>query len=172
MKIEVIPAKETQKSVLRQLIELYEHDFSEITGDDVDEHGFFGYTYLDHYWTEKTRHPFFIKADGRFAGFVLVNMYCKYTTSECAHSIAEFFVMRKYRRKNVGKTAAKQIFDLFAGGWEVRVLNVNKPALPFWQNVIAEYTGGNYTYHPDPITDSEGTWEGVGYTFEKEVISP
>ena len=161
MNIEIIPVEEVQRSVLRQLMELYDHDFSEYTEDDVNEYGYYGYSYLDRYWTEDNRHPFFIKVDGKYAGFVLVGMFCKYTNSGKAHSIDEFFVMRKYRRKNIGNFAAKYIFNLFKGEWEVRVLNVNKPALPFWHKVINEYTNGNNTYHLEPISD----WNGIGYTF-------
>ena len=161
MKVEILPAAESQKSVLRQLMELYIHDFSEYIDEDVNEHGFFGYSHLDHYWTEETRHPFFIKVDGNFAGFVLVDTSCKYTINEKAHSIAQFFVMRKYRRLNVGNFAAKHVFDLFKGEWEVRVLNVNKPGLPFWHKVVNEYTNGNHTFHPDPVSN----WDGIGYTF-------
>ena len=164
MNIEIIPVDETQRSVLRQLIELYDHDFSEYTKDDVNEHGFYGYSYLDRYWTEETRHPFFIKVDGNYAGFVLVGMFCRFTTNEKAHSIDEFFVMRKYRRMNVGNFAAKYIFDLFKGEWEVRVLHVNIPALPFWKKVINEYTKGNNTYHSEPNPD----WDGIAYTFDTQ----
>ena len=162
MNIEVIQADETQKSVLRQLMELYNHDFSEYTKEDVDEHGFYGYTYLDHYWTEETRTPFLIKVDGKLAGFVLVRLTdCPYIQNRKVHNISEFFIMRKYRRLNVGNFAAKSIFDLFKGEWGVRVLHVNKPALPFWRKVIDEYTNGNYTYHSEPTAD----WDGVSYTF-------
>jgi len=161
MNIEVIPAEKSEKSVLRQLIELYNYDFSEYTNEDVDEHGFYGYSHLDHYWTEEARYPFFIKVDGNFAGFILVSKSCKYTLNKEAYSIAQFFVMRKYRGKNVGNFAATYIFDLFKGEWEVRVLNVNKPALLFWHKVINEYTGGNAIFHSEPVAD----WDGVGYTF-------
>ena len=161
MNIEIISAAKTQKSVLRQLIELYNYDFSEYTKEDVDEHGFYGYSVLDHYWIEETRKPFLIKVDGNLAGFVLVGMRCKYTNNEKAHSIQEFFIMRKYRRMNVGHYAAKYIFDLFKGEWEVRVLHANKPALPFWHKVINEHTNGNNIFHSEPIPD----WDGIGYTF-------
>jgi len=164
MHIELIPAAESQKSVLRQLMELYNHDFSEYTHDDVDEHGYFGYTYLDHYWTDDTRHPFFIKVDGNLAGFVLVRQHCEYTTNEHAHDIAEFFVMRRYRGLGVGRKVAALTFNAFPGEWEVRVYHSNKPAFPFWRKVIDGYTGGKFTYHPDPTED----WNGVGYTFISE----
>ena len=157
MNIQLVRVEEAHKSVLRQLMELYNHDFSEFTKEDVDEHGFYGYSYLDHYWTEDDRHPFFIKVDGCFAGFVLV----KKTACGKANTIAEFFVMRKHRKLGVGKIAAKLVFDLFKGAWEVRVLNVNTLALPFWRRVIDEYTNGDFVYCPEPTDD----WDGVGYTF-------
>ena len=165
MTIEVIRAEKMQKPILRQLMELYSYDFSEYTNENVDEHGLYGYSYLDHYWTEDARHPFFIKVDGCFAGFVLVGAFCKYTNNK-AHSIAEFFVMRKYRKMNIGKSAAKYVFDLFKGEWEVRVLHANKPALPFWHKVIDEYTKGCFTLHLEPISD----WDGIGYTFNNKHI--
>ena len=160
--IEVIPAAETQKSVLRQLMELYCYDFSEFTGEDVDEHGFYGYSYLDYYWTEEDRHPFLIKVDGNIAGFAMV----KRTHDGKAHTIAEFFVMRKYRRMNVGGVAAKYLFGLFKGDWEVRVMHVNKPAIPFWRRAINEYTDGDFIYHPEFYLESD--WDWIGYTFCSE----
>ncbi|MCL2386132.1 MAG: GNAT family N-acetyltransferase [Defluviitaleaceae bacterium] len=161
MKIEVIPAEKSQKSVLMQLMELYNHDLSEYTKEDVNEHGLFGYSYIDLYWIEERRYPFFIKVDGCFAGFVLVGTGRHYSTNENAHCIAEFFIMLKYRRMNVGEFAARYVFDLFAGEWEVRVLSANKPALPFWRKVITKYTNGNHIFHPEPTPD----WDGVGYVF-------
>ena len=164
MNIEIIPVNKTQRSVLRQLTELYLYDFSEFTEDNVNEHGFYDYSFLDLYWLDPKRLPFFIKVDGNFAGFALVSSsFCCYTTNNEAHNIDEFFVMRKYRRMNIGNFAAKYIFDLFKGEWEVKVRHDNKPALTFWKKVINEYTNGDYTYHSDPIPNR---WEiGIGYTF-------
>ena len=49
MRIELIEVKETEKSVLRQLVELYAYDFSEYDDADVNEYGLYGYTYFDYY---------------------------------------------------------------------------------------------------------------------------
>ena len=49
------------KNVLRNLMELCQHDYSEFSGDDINEHGLFDYRYLDNYWTESGRYPFFIR---------------------------------------------------------------------------------------------------------------
>jgi len=69
--------------------------------------------------------------------------------------------MRKYRRLNIGHVVAKYAFDLFKGEWEIRVLNVNKPALQFWHKAVNEYTNGNNIFHPEPTSN----WDGIGYTF-------
>ncbi len=60
-------------------------------------------------------------------------------------SIAEFFVMKKYRRKGIGKSVAHQIFNLHKGTWEVFQKESNKPAQLFWNKIITNYTKGNFT---------------------------
>lgn len=144
MNITVEPIPYEQRDVFIRVMELFSYDFSEFSGADIDDRGFFGYPYIDAYWTEKGRYPFFIRADGRLAGLVLVRSCCEYTDLSSPHSIAEFFVMKKYRHKGVGRTAAVKIFDMFPGGWEVARWTVNKPAGEFWSKVIGEYTGGDY----------------------------
>jgi len=70
LEIELVPAEETQKSVLRKLMEFYLYDFSEYLNFDVNEYGSFNFPNFEHYWIEETKHPFFIKVDDCFAGFV------------------------------------------------------------------------------------------------------
>ncbi len=61
-----------EKSVLRNLLELYNYDFSEFDHADLDAHGFYGYGRLDHYWTEPGRYRFLVRVDGKLAGLVLL----------------------------------------------------------------------------------------------------
>ena len=99
--IEIQPAKFEEKQLIIRLLELYSHDLSEYEGSDLNEHGEFGYKYFDQYWGEADRHPFLVRFDGNPAGFVFVN---KFVYSEgIDYSIAEFFVVRKYRRKGIGQ---------------------------------------------------------------------
>ena len=149
MKIEIVAAPETEKSVLRQLSELYAYDFSEYDGADVNEHGFFGFVYFDHYWTEAARHPFVIQVDGKLAGFVFVSDYRYVAEDPATRSIAEFFAMRKYRRKGVGKSAARQVFEKYRGKWEVFQHQDHEPSRLFWEAVIDEYTHENYRKYED-----------------------
>ena len=127
--VQVEPVSFADKQVLRHLVEFYVYDYSDYMGWDVDEHGVFGYRYLDHYWTEPDRHPFFIRVDGRLAGFALVR-------AGAPHDMAEFFVMRKYRRGGVGTDAARMVFERFPGTWEVRQMKENVAATIFWRSAI------------------------------------
>lgn len=132
-----------EKSVLRNLMELYNYDFTEFDPEDVNEHGLYGYKYFDHYWTDEGRYPFLVRVDGKYAGFALVRViefgYDIYT-----FSMAEFFVMKKYRKTGVGKYIAMELFNKFKGKWKVAVIEENKPAQLFWRKVVQEYTGGKF----------------------------
>lgn len=66
------------------------------------------------------------------------------TTEHKYFSIAEFFVMKKYRKAGIGKSIAYQVFDLYKGNWEVFQKESNKPAQLFWKNIINEYTSGDF----------------------------
>lgn len=160
MNINIEPILIEQKSVFVQMMELYNYDFSEFSDDDINEYGYFGYPRIDDYWNEEGRYPFFIRVDGKLAGLVLVRSCCEHNDLPNPHNIAEFFVMKKYRRRGVGKVAAMKIFDMFPGGWEISQWVNNLPAQKFWQKVVAEYTNGKY----DRFTSEEA--EKVGFTFD------
>lgn len=132
--VRVTAASEADKPVVRNLLELYQHDFSEFDGRDVGPHGVYGYRYLDHYWVEADRRALLIDVDGRWAGFALVRLGPPIDMSE-------FFVMRKFRRSGVGREAARQIFAMLPGQWQVRQLIRNPTATMFWRSVIpVEFT--------------------------------
>jgi predicted acetyltransferase len=150
--VRLIPVDKTDKAVLRRLLELYLYDFSEYTGEDVDRHGFYSYDYLDPYWTDPDRHPFLLWVDEHIAGFVLVRGRLG-PDGQRVHYIAEFFVMRKYRRRKVGREAAFLAFNLFPGKWRVSQIKKNLPAQRFWRQVIGEYTGGRFREVPNESAD-------------------
>ena len=129
LNVEVVEATIGDKAVLSRLLELYQHDFSEFEPADVDERGLYGYRYLDDYWTEPARHPFLFRADGKWAGFALVR-------AGAPHDMAEFFVMRRYRRSGVGTTIAREVFARFPGEWQVRQMTSNTAATAFWTRAI------------------------------------
>ncbi len=144
--VQLIAAGPEQQEILRNLMSLYLYDFSVYTGEDAEANGQFTYYHLPRYWIEPTRFPFFIMASGKYAGFVLVrDVPDPQAGGEVTHHMAEFFVMRKYRRKQVGQRAAWAVFDHFPGRWHVAEMQENLPAQAFWRKIIDEYTHGTYT---------------------------
>ena len=144
MNIEVTPATVNERPILRHLMELYQYDFSEFDDADLSPVGLYDYPYLDHYWVEPERTPFLVRVDSNLAGFVLVTRYNYLTGLKDTWVMAEFFIMRKYRRKGLGQAAACQLFDRFSGAWQVAQLRENTPATTFWRKVIDRYTAGKY----------------------------
>jgi predicted acetyltransferase len=54
--------------------------------------------------------------------------------------MAEFFVVRGYRRRGVGTFVAHEVWKQFPGQWEVRVMASNDLAHRFWENAISSFT--------------------------------
>src|SRR4051794_26425212 len=76
--------------------------------------------------------------------------------SDVTHSIGEFFVLRNYRRKGIGKFVANRIFNMFPGKWRVSQMEDNQPSKEFWRKVISEYTKRDYletTYISRPVQE-------------------
>ncbi len=161
MQIDVSEATLSEKSLIQHMIQLYQYDFSELEGNDLDDNGLFSYKYLDHYWVEESRTPLIVRVEGCLAGFVLVNKH-SYTSQE-RFCIAEFFIMRKYRRKGIGREVAHRVFGMFGPLWEVQQNKDNSVAQAFWGNVVSEYTGDDFDCRPDGC----GDWKGPILTFKR-----
>jgi predicted acetyltransferase len=138
--IEVLPAAPDHEPILANLLELYAHDFSEFHDLDVGADGRFGYRYLPLYWSEPYRHPFLVRVNGKLVGFVLVKRGSEVTGNETVWDVAEFFVLRGYRRRGIGTQIAHEVWRRFPGTWEVRVLRSNISAYQFWRSAISTFT--------------------------------
>lgn len=129
---------------IQRMLELYQHDLSDIWDQDLDAHGEYGYA-LDRYWSKSECRPFVIWVDRRYAGFALIDNAVKIGMR--GHWIDQFFILKKYRRKGLGSAVATHVFDELPGEWEVGQMLQNHPAQSFWRRVIAEYTEGEFTEH-------------------------
>jgi predicted acetyltransferase len=144
MNIQLIKAPAEYRQVISNLLQFYTYDFSVYTGSDVETSGLFGaYPELEKYWNDEGRFPYILKQDENYIGFVFVRLMVSGERSY--FSIAEFFVMREYRRKGIGKEVAKQVLDLHRGEWEIFQRESNKPAQAFWRAFILDYTKGNFS---------------------------
>ncbi len=150
MSVEIVPAGPSACSVIANLMELYIHDFTELTDDEIElgEDGRYGFGELSTYWSDPDRHPFLIRSEGRLAGFALIKLGSEIAKDPDAMDVAEFFVARGCRRLGVGREAAFAIWDRFPGRWLVRVLESNVGAARFWGSVVATYTAGRFEAGP------------------------
>ena len=130
--VELVAAAPSEEPILANLLELYGHDFSEFHPVELGPEGRFGYPRLALYWSEPQRHPFLVRVDGRLAGFALV-------VSGSVCDMAEFFIVRRYRRRGIGVEVAKQVWRQFPGPWEVRVMESNRAGREFWERAIAQF---------------------------------
>ncbi len=162
MDVQVEAAGPDERERVAALFELYCYDFSEILDLDVAEDGRFKLPALDAYWSDPGHHPFLIRVDAKLAGFALVQERSRLTGDEGVRDMAEFFVMRRYRRHGVGARAAASLFDRFRGSWEVRQRPENQDATAFWRRAIARYTAGRFD---DAQWDNE-RWRGPVQRFD------
>jgi len=165
LNITIEQLNEEKKHVLENLIELYAHDFSEITSNpdkfEVDENGRFGYEQLNAYWSDSNKYAYIIKVSNKIAGFTLIRNYSVIEQKKGSFSIAEFFILRKYRNKNIGKTAAESAIRLHKGKWEISVLDNYVIGKIFWEKVIRNIVGNTFN-----ITFTNNfDWSGVVYSF-------
>jgi len=144
MKVTLTKASRENIGVMENLMQFYIYDFSEFVDLDVNKDGLFEpYAGIRDYWdNENERFPYFIKEGERFLGFVLVRYIM--ASERNYFSMAEFFIMRKYRRKGIGRSMAEQVFQLHKGQWEIYQKESNKPAQVFWRNIITDYTEGQF----------------------------
>lgn len=142
-------------TLIQNLIRFYIYDMSEFTGWPCPENGLYGgvddqpYYFgqtpdnEDALWPDGwTGQGYKVMVGGEIAGFCLVRHFHKDDIR--LHDIGEFFIIRKFRHKGLGKQVAYAIFNRFPGRWQVRQLLDNHPAQQFWQKVIAAYTGDQF----------------------------
>ena len=154
------PARDEESSVLAALLQLYVYDFSEMLAIDLDDDGRFPVP------TTEGRDAFLMRVDGKLAGFALHAGTSRLTGESGVHDVAEFFVLRRYRRAGVGEQGARWLFDRFGGRWEVRQKADNVHAIAFWRRVIDRYTGGRFT--EEMLADDR--WHGPVQRFDASAV--
>jgi predicted acetyltransferase len=159
--LKIIKAEFAQKELIRRLMELYQHDMSTATGNELNQFGLYDYPWLDSYWTEDNRHPYIFQIQDKIVGFSLVNKHVIFPENEGAHSVAEFFILKKYRRQGFGQKAACEVIMNFPGKWEVGVLEKNDVGAAFWRPVIQDLAPGKFK---EQISDSD-IWKGLIFSF-------
>ena len=136
--IRLQPATDAEYPVVAHLIEYYLYDFTEFLGWRCPESGqFIGSDVVFAEWRAGKNYPFLLRVDGELAGFAIVGI----EEAARAFVMREFFILRKFRRRGIGQAVATQLFDQFAGDWQVEFFLANTPARQFWPRVVRTYLG-------------------------------
>lgn len=107
------------------------HDLSEIRATSVNPTGLYRDDRLRTYLEYEEHEAFFIQVDQEIAGFALIRKPRPGT-----HLLGEFFILRKFRRSGIGKSAAAQLIEMFPGNWEIPFQLENVQAANFWRNSL------------------------------------
>ena len=150
--------------IARNLVHYYIYDMGIPMGWDPREDGVFdGCDEMAENWTNEKYHSYLIYNGEIPIGFAVVK---ELDENEIEYEIEEFFVLRRYRKKNIGKKIAVKLFESFKGRWQIRILKQNTPAISFWKRVLTTYTNNKYKYkeiiYKCPYS---GNWEMIKYTF-------
>lgn len=131
----IVRATDAQKPTIANLIQLYLYDMTDEGPFPVGADGRFEYHFLDRFW----QHPYLIYCGGELAGFALVIEQCPVTGLDPCWFMAEFFILRAYRRRGLGKAAATAILQWHPGRWHVAVTEHNLRAAAFWAPSLSGY---------------------------------
>jgi predicted acetyltransferase len=139
--LELIRAGTEHQSALRNLLELYIHDFSELVPMDVGDDGRYAYESLPLVWSDNSRPPLLGRLDGKLVGFALVTQGSEPFGDSEAWDMAEFLVLRRYGQRGIGTQLAEKVWLHCPGRWQIRVMEKNVLARKFWESSIAKFTG-------------------------------
>ena len=128
-------------ALLSNLLELYIHDLSEVFPVKLGPDGRFGYDKLPIYWSAPHgRSAFLITCGGEIAGFALVTRGSPATSDPTDLDLAEFFVLRSYRRSRGPASGGTAVGS---GSWKLGgpLSDANGAGLHFWRDVVREDAG-------------------------------
>ena len=128
-RIAVRPATSAQRPLIANLVQFYLYDMTEFMPFPVGVEGRFEYDFLDRFW----RFPYVIYHGEEIAGFALVIDECPLTGRTPCLFMAEFFILKAYRGRGLGRDAVHAILDRHPGDWHLGVPTQNTGAMAFWQ---------------------------------------
>ena len=131
-------ARASERPLLEGLFQFYAYDFSEMEPSgsaafEVDAAGRFApYPHMGEYWSAADRWPLLIELDAQAVGFAFVNTL-SHRGDSVERNMAEFFVVRKHRRRGVAAAAMQRSSASIRVGGRSPWLNGTKSPRPSGQ---------------------------------------
>jgi predicted acetyltransferase len=131
----VVPADPSDRETVERLVQLYLYDMAADNPFAIQDDGTYQYDLLDQFW----RHPYLIRVASELAGFALVINGCPISGRNPCWFMAEFFVLRPFRRCSVGTGAFQALLDRHKGDWHIASKTTNIAAGQFWSRATDAY---------------------------------
>lgn len=143
--LSVFPATAVDRPAIENLIQLYLYDMTDEGVWPIGDDGRYGYDLLDRFW----QCPYLLRVDGELAGFALVIDECPLTGDKPRWFMAEFFILRGYRRQGHGSRALADLFARHPGTWHIGVMHSHPKAVAFWDSALSDRATSVRTVHFD-----------------------
>lgn len=146
-KVSLVSASLEQYPIIQNMAPFYVYDMSEYFANEegwgISDQGSYICMDFKKYWLTDEAFPYLIYYKNELAGFVIIDKKGSNKTTD--YNMAQFFILRKFKHKGLGRFVAYQCFDKYKGNWEVMVLPGNEGAYRFWRSIICGYTANNFT---------------------------
>ena len=134
--VELIQTGPEESELIRNLYQYYAYESSDWEQEDVEADGRF-YIHDEHltrYWQDPQWSANLLLVDGYIAGFLLIE------GSELpgidALELADLFILKRYRRKGIGRAIATQVLSSGQANWLVRYYDQDEVSQAFWRAVL------------------------------------
>ena len=135
--------EEMREHLYKYLKELLKYDKS----IKIDEFNNPEYKYFPYYFQDDDRYPFMFYIDDAVSGLALVRKI-----KNKHHEIAEFYVLKEYRKDNNSMYFAARIASMFEGVIEFSSVENNKRAVAFWDKFSSRFNNPKREVHRGYIT--------------------
>jgi predicted acetyltransferase len=124
--IKLIPATLEEYPIIQNMGRFYVYDMSEYLGKEegweMPQDGLYECIDFKKYWEDKNSFPFIARYQNEIVGFLIVDK--KGSSAEIEFNMAQFFILRKFKNKGIGRFVAQKSFKKFPGIWEVMIIPV------------------------------------------------
>jgi len=152
--IQLVPASLRDYPIIQNMARFYVYDMSQYLGGEegweCPEDGLYEYIDFKKYWQTDDAFPFIIRYKNELVGFVIIDK--KGSEPKIDFNVAQFFILRKFKNRGIGRYVAHQCFEKFRGIWEVMVIPGNDGAYQFWRSTISEYTNHRFNESTRHVT--------------------
>ncbi|MBH3421918.1 GNAT family N-acetyltransferase [Pseudomonas gessardii] len=134
--VELIQTGPEQAELIRNLYQFYAYESSDWEQEDVELDGRF-YIHEEHlarYWQDPQWSANLLLVDGYIAGFLLIEH--SELAGVNALELADLFILKRYRRKGIGRALATQVLSSGEADWLVRFYDQDEVSQAFWRSVL------------------------------------